>query len=196
MLLNITLLFIFLTAGAVSFLIYLYYKLKKQPLRVPKPIFLIGILFIILFGFMLTPIFSFQLADAFATSKWPSVQGTIVSSKVVGGRAFRPDIQYDYTVENQTFTGSSYLNSPGFGGRMNRLDAAEKLVHLYPAGKSIKVFYNPDNHGDSTLSPHPTYSHYLKFGTSAFLLWIGMLILFTYGFTKNRFPKPIYKERI
>ena len=194
MLLQFISLFIFIAAGLVSLGIYFYNKRRAHALRIPKAVLVVGLFFIIVFGLILLPIFTFQLDDAIEISKWPSVQGTITVSKVVGGRAFRPDIHYEYSVETKTFADTSTLNSPGFGGRMNRLDAAEKLVQLYPAGKTITVYYNPENNAESTLSPHPTYSNYLKVGTSAFLMWIGMTILFTYGHFRPK-KKPIYKER-
>ncbi len=193
MFLQYIMLFVILMAGVLAFSIRFYYKKKEKELRAPKVVLLLGIVLVVVFGFVLTPILYFQLNEAVAVSKWPSVDGAITSSKVIGGRAYRPDIRYDYYVDGSRFTGSSYLNSPGFGGRMNRLDAAEKLVHLNPVGKSITVYYNPDNNAESTLTPHPTFSNYLKLGTSAFLLWLGMTILFIFGQRPGK--QPIYKER-
>ena len=109
-------------------------------------------------------------------------------------RAFRPDIKYQYTVKDETLEGTSFLRVPGFGGRMNRLDAADKLVHLYPAGKSITVYYNPENRKESTLQPTPAYSIFLKLGTSILLSVIGMTVIFMAGYQKKE-PHPLYKER-
>ncbi len=193
MLLQYIMLFVIVTAGLVSFFIYVVSKRKRSEFVFPKAVLVIGIILIVVFGLILTPIFSSQLADAIEKLKWPHVEGTILTSHVVGGRAFRPDIQYEFVVDVETFHGSSFLNIPGFGGRMNRLDAAEKLVALYPAGKSITVYYNSENPAESTLTPNPTYSHYLKVGTSAFLFFIGMTLFFTFVFLSKK--QPLYKER-
>lgn len=192
MALSLISLFSLLLSGLIAGSVYLYYKKKNKTPQVPTVVFVIGIIFVILFGMILTPTFYFQLETALEISSWPSVKGEILSSDVIGGRAFRPDIKYEYYVDSTRYEGSSYLNIPGFGGRMNRLDAAEKLVELYPPGMEITVYYNPQQPGESTLNPHPRYSHYMKLGTSIILFIAGMTILYLKG---SRKIKPLYRER-
>ena len=104
------------------------------------------------------------------------MNGIVLSSEVIGYRAFRPDIEYQYVVNNDTLRGKSFLNQPGFGGRMNRLDAAEKNVVKYKAGTSITVFYNPKFPEISTLFPGPAYSLFLKLGSSVLFILFGATI--------------------
>ena len=149
---------------------------KNGYVRLPKfmPV-LGGLLFLV--GLIFTPLFSSTLKVEFKTKFWPTTDGIVRSSLVIGNRAFRPDIEYMFIVNNDTLRGKSLLNQPGFGGRMNRLDAAEKNARKYKVGTVVKVFYNPKNHKDSTLSPGPTYASFLKLGSAVILLFSGTLIL-------------------
>lgn len=171
----------------------LHDKKRHHPLALSHFAGGLGLFFTILFGFVLTPFFSRQLSTTLQKTKWPSVDGTIVASTVVGERAFRPDIRYEYLVNNKHYSGSSFLNMPGFGGRMNRLDAAEKLAKAFPAGSHIVVYYRPENPQESTLVPQPAYSYFIKIGTSTILFILGLILLFLW--ISQRLSKPLSDER-
>ncbi|MBN1479866.1 DUF3592 domain-containing protein [candidate division KSB1 bacterium] len=171
-----------------------YYKKQNRPFTLAHLVAFLGLFVTIIFGFLLTPLFSAQLTTALKKTEWPSVDGEIIASSVVGERAFRPDIRYEYYVKNKKYSGSSSLNVPGFGGRMNRLDAAEKLTKSHPVESFIAVYYNPDNPLESTLVPQPGYSHFIKLGTSTILFNAGLIIIFLWITQGKRKSQP--HERI
>lgn len=163
-------------AAAIFAVVYRLRHTAEKYVKMPRLLFLFGIALLIL-GTIFTIAASQQTRSAFMEKSWPAVQGYITSSVVVGQRAFRPDIEFQYVVDGDTLHGSSSLNQPGFGGRMNRLDAAEKEVHEYGAGKTVRVHYEPGNPQNCTLSPGPTYAMFLKLGNSSLLFLIGLTIV-------------------
>lgn len=192
MILQLILLFTLLVSIAIALGVRWHFKRQQRTYRIPKVVIVLAFLFVLIFGVSLTPLFYFQLQKSLEIAQWPTVQGTIVESKVVGDRAFRPDVDYVYTVDGNEYSGTSYLNLPGFGGRTSRFDAAEKLVNQYPKGSSVTVYYNPENPQQSTLLPKPSYSHYLALTTSALLFLVGFTILLIWRFRPDN---NILKER-
>jgi hypothetical protein len=106
---------------------------------------------------------------------WPTVTGRITASSVVGERAFRPNLIYQYLVDSALFTDSSFLDMPSFGGRRSRYDAAEKKASEYPVGAEVPVHYNPDNPGESRLKVTAPWSIYGQVGFSGFLIVLGLI---------------------
>ena len=164
----------FLTAISILVAVKFLNSNKRIP-RIPTFLKIFATL-LLLSGLIFTTFFSFKLQSSEARKTWPSVNGVVLSSEVIGDRAFRPDIEYQYVANKDTLRGKSFLNQPGFGGRMNRLDAAEKNVLKYKAGTSITVFYNPKFPEISTLFPGPAYSLFLKLGSSTLFLLFGATI--------------------
>ena len=171
---------IIITASlAVSFGISFFFKILYRKSGYPKThrvVVIVGLFFLIV-GLILVPLFSNQLASKLELKSWSSIDGIILSSKVIGDRAFRPDIDYRYIVNGDTLFGKSFFNQPGFGGRMNRLDSAEKTVQKYAPGTPVRVYYNPSNTAESTLSPGPTYTHFLRLGLVVCVLLSGSIIV-------------------
>ena len=121
-----------------------------------------------------------ELKEFSAIEEWPSVTGVVLSAQVIGERAFRPNIVYQYTVGAQVFKDSTDLDQPGFGGRNNKRNAAETIVAAYPAGREIAVHYNPAHPEISLLRVSPDWSIYGKIGFGAFLFGIGIFLATAY----------------
>lgn len=115
-----------------------------------------------------------RLATAGASAKWPSVQGEILTSKVVeeddgdgGKKTFRAAITYRYTVAEKVLEGDrTDLNDlstsdPG---------PATDLTRSFPAGARADVFYEPANPQNSTLKPGIS-------GASAILPAVGVTLV-------------------
>ncbi len=143
-------------------------------------------LFLIVAGAFLVIFNSEKMEKVLALKKWPVTTGVIVSSKVVGKRAFRPDIKYKYTINNKSYSDTTFLHVPGFGGRSNRLDAAEKIVQGFPPGTSVTVHYNPTNPQQSVLKANPWYSIYLQLAFGATLFACGVFLLGKVAFEKGQ----------
>lgn len=179
---------IFIIEAIFVFLLFLftrkYYSNINQKIRIN----ILTITFLIfLAGIILAVISANHLKEFKKYKTWPKTKGTITIAKVVGNRAFRPDIEYQYEVDGVQYSGTSFLNVPGFGGRTNRLDAAEKIVKQYES-KDITIFYNPQNPGESLLKINPPYSVYLQlaFGATLFAVFFYFSLVLIFSASKAK----------
>lgn len=118
-----------------------------------------------------------NLAKASAT--WPTVSGTVKSSRVStstrkGKTKHHFDITYEFAVNGQAYTGTRVR----FGGAGTSKSSAEELVKRYPGGSTVTVHYFPDDPSDCTLETGAGGERYavLAFPGVFFLVGIGMLI--------------------
>lgn len=128
-------------------------------------------------GIWLVIVMMASLQEAFARRDWPTASGRITQAEVSQTRDLSPQIRYEYAIDGRSFVGSSSVDFPGFGGRGNRLDVAEKLVAQYAAGKEIDVYYDPENPAISLLKPGPTWDLFGKAGLGAFFVAAGVFWL-------------------
>lgn len=111
---------------------------------------------------------------------WSTTQGLIVSSEVVGDRAFRPDVVYEYRVNGRLYSQTTDLQMPAFGGRRTKYDAAHKLSSMYPAGQTVEVHYNPEMPSSSKLKTGVPVEVYLRLSFGTFLFCAGFFITLNY----------------
>ncbi|HDM77820.1 MAG TPA: tetratricopeptide repeat protein [Deltaproteobacteria bacterium] len=92
---------------------------------------------------------SYLVVKGYETKKWPSVDGTIVSSKLVRyGKKSRAKIVYEYQVNGQKFK-SDRITVESLINITTR--TAKSLARRYRAGEVVRVYYNPKDHKDSVL---------------------------------------------
>lgn len=100
-----------------------------------------------------------------AMKKWPTTGGRIIRSEVTTSvqhhsrpnrtrgdydvTMYRPRIVYAYEVGGHSFEGDDV----GWSTSANRRSVAEKQVQRYPLQAEVRVFYNPDDPAEATLSP-------------------------------------------
>jgi hypothetical protein len=116
-----------------------------------------------------------NLQSEIATTRWTAIEGEIITSEVIGQRAFHPMITYSYSTNGQNFSNTSTLDTPGFGGKRNRLELAEYLVARYPAGSSITVYVDPDQPSVSELTVGMTYRTLLE-TVLGLILMVGTIV--------------------
>jgi len=102
-----------------------------------------------------------QKAKARASLSWPSVEGEVFISKMeiseprLGTRfissisTFRAGIQYRYKIRNRRYTGKNIFVGPTVGLTLD--SSANYYLAKYPWGKTVKVYYNPDNPKEACL---------------------------------------------
>ncbi|NOG43900.1 MAG: DUF3592 domain-containing protein [Calditrichaeota bacterium] len=112
-------------------------------------------------------------------TKWSTINGVILDGKVVGERAKRPELAYNYHVDGVTYTGYSDLATPSFGGKNYRDQSSRAVVSKYEKGDSIHVFYNPQNPEQSVLKILPKWSSYLQYGLGIIFLVLAFTLLFS-----------------
>lgn len=117
-----------------------------------------------------------SLFSAYGTaSAWPTTAAVITQSKVVGERAFRPLLEFEYEVDGQTYRDTSDLHMPSFGGRTNRFAAAENMAAEYPVGREVVVHYNPDRPSQARLVVSVPFGVYAQLAVAVCLLLGGIL---------------------
>ncbi len=144
-------------------------------------------------GFIISVLSAGTIDTYLEMRSWPSVGGTILSSDIAGIRAFRPEITYEYIVNNTTYKRTTDLQMPSFGGRTSKLDVATKLAGMYPIGTEVTVFYEPADPGDSRLKTGVPVEIYLRLALGFFLLSGGIsLVLCSFPRKKQScFPRLI-----
>lgn len=149
---------------------------KQRPFRIPAWL-LAGAVLIALIGVWLVVAETKRLEHYIALRGWSKTQGTIIDSRVIGVRAFRPEIVYQYHVDSIVFTDSTSLDPPSFGGRNSKRDAAEGVASEYPVGKAVTIHFNPNDPTDSRLKITAPWSVYGQLGFGAFLFGAGLLLI-------------------
>jgi len=103
-----------------------------------------------------------EIIGATSSKEWPTVNGTIIRSKILvsehkTSRAnqtsqtedyYLPDVAYRYSINGVTLQGDNIR----YGLATNKAQA-EKIVQQYSVGKVIEIYYNPDNSEQSVLQP-------------------------------------------
>lgn len=141
-----------------------------------SPATLIAGMIILAVGIGLTGINAYDIYRGAASNSWPSVKGTVQSSKVKRiNRArksdrFETDIRYTYQVDGRTYSGTRIK----FGERMSTRMEAESAFARYPRGSEVDVFYKPGAPGEAVLET------VMSFNVSAILFSPLILLLGLY----------------
>jgi hypothetical protein len=106
-----------------------------------------------------------------ASEDRPTTTGTVThsgvkstrSSRSQGGTKYRPEVEYEYTVDGETYIGNRLSFSSATGGR----GSAQEKADAYPEGSRVTVHYDPQRTSDSVLEPGAT-------GSTVALLCIGL----------------------
>ncbi len=92
-----------------------------------------------------------------ASSKWPSVKGTIKKCEPIrfssnkknsSSSVYHARVVYEFTVDGKTFTGDRYSYGEPTQGSYSSADNAKRQ---FPQGNDIKVYYAPDDPRESVL---------------------------------------------
>ncbi|WP_169741303.1 DUF3592 domain-containing protein [Andreprevotia chitinilytica] len=92
------------------------------------------------------------VASAYTAKKWPSVQGTIISSRAVRGcgkgTSYYPAVQYRYVVGGVTYTGSRIaFGNVGCGSE----GEAKVIADEYVVNAAVLVYFNSGQPSDASL---------------------------------------------
>ena len=119
-------------------------------------------LFLIVVWGILGPLIVMQMLEKCSSKTWPSVTGTITSSRVISGNKssgrghsrtsavhYEIRVTYRYPVDGMYFTGNRIKINPD--STTIRKFAEEELLS-YPVGKTVTVYYDPENPEKSVLT--------------------------------------------
>lgn len=124
-------------------------------------VLLLGGIFTLVFGgigvvFFLKYLLAKRKADA--SLAWPSTMGIIETSTItsntstdsdgISSTTYAPIVVYSYSVMGSDF----HSKRVGFGLDMSGSQSgAASVMSRFPVGKTVTVFYNPDNPGEAVL---------------------------------------------
>jgi hypothetical protein len=173
---------IIIIAAVVLGLIMAFFLRRQHP---PRWLTLIGLIGLI-GGGALTLYGSSEIsADMRRLHTWPVISGVVVSSRIVGERAFHVALVYQYTVDGVEYVDSAVVRQPSFGNKDKRLDVAEVNEARYPAGAKIQLRYDPENPKESTIEDSVFWAEYGQTGFGAFVMALGVGLV-TMGIRKRR----------
>lgn len=93
-----------------------------------------------------------QLLTALESRSWPKARGIVMDSKLEeGGRKFRAQVSYRFTVDGQEFVG----NRACFGDsdKTSWSWAARGIAARYHSGQTVTVHYDPAKPSEAVLEP-------------------------------------------
>jgi len=159
-----------------NFVLILFLKNREKLFVIPNLFLMISI-----FSFFIGLILIFwqenEINKELSKRNWNVIKGEIVDSEIVGKRALRTEIKYQYSVDDSIYFGTSDLNIPGFGSKNYRRKNARIIMKTNPIGNKITVYFNPENPQISTLRYGPYWSNYMIIGFGSLLLILGMFII-------------------
>ncbi len=134
-----------------------------------------GVLFaIIIAGMIMMRLELSNILDGMKRKKWPAITGTIIHNEVIERRMYIPLVYYKYRVNDINYTDKSTMQVPGFGMKSSRKEVAYKTISDNQIGKSVVVYYNPENPQDSRLKPGPKWSEFNRFSLGIILIILGV----------------------
>jgi hypothetical protein len=120
---------------------------------------------------------------------WPTAEGVMTVSRLVPGhfkqmKGYYGVIQYRYRIGSADYTGTRLS--------FNRLhlsvkDAWQRVLDTYPVGKTVKVYYNPEQPTFAVLEPGLTRELDLTYKMDIFFI-AGFALTFLIALHKSREP--------
>ena len=115
-----------------------------------------------------------QIREGFQRRSWPIVKAVIVDTKVVGERAYNPELTYRFQIDSMTYINKSNLHTPGFGRKRSRKQTSKIIISDYQIGNHLNVYYNPDNPLESYIRTGPYWTDYMQLSTGILILYIAV----------------------
>lgn len=107
-------------------------------------------------GLIITALGMQEIQKAIVSKQWPSVQGTIITSKVTpmnsgqSGYSYKPDITYKFKINETEIDG----NKLRFGEKSYpKSGTAQGIVKKFQPGEEYPVYYDPKDPSNAILQP-------------------------------------------
>jgi hypothetical protein len=149
----------------------------------PTGAFIPGFLFFLAAGLVTSLSLLTNLAEKRAAMRWPTVNGTVITSRaesrrelVPGGHnqtaaVWSPLVEYTYQVAGRDYHGTRIAFGPLVsGGR----ELAESAIAPYPVGAVVSVHYDPANPSQATLQTR------IAFAWPSLVITLAMFVLAAY----------------
>ena len=117
--------------------------------------------------------------NALESKGWPTTDGIVTVSEFTTNRnsddgsvTYGASVAYDYKVNGTSYTGSNVhfgqygTSDPSYG---------RGIVNRYPAGKQVRVYYDPDELSTSVLEPGAGWSSFMVAGIGVLFTLLGFI---------------------
>lgn len=148
----------------------------------PVATFIVGLAFIIGAWFAYTNFSKPMAEEAKSSESWPSVPGLITNSEVRqsvdndGKTMYAAQINYDFMVDNKTYSGNSISLTSG-NTTTSSIRSVKKDLQKYPVGAEVTVYYDPELPNHAVLKPGAdTFTTIIKYAPFLFGFF-GILML-------------------
>ena len=151
-----------------------------------KPISAPGKIIIILaslVGLFLALFAANNAVNVIQAKKWPTTQGTVVTSEVVRSSRYVPRIVYTYTVDTAEYT-SDKVGLTNMA-QYKKKDDATAEANKYPVDTKVTVYYNPNKADEAILQPGIKGEHIFMF-LIGLIIFLAPLIGLVYSIRKER----------
>jgi hypothetical protein len=133
-------------------------------------------------GLLLLGQYSGKIINYFGSTGWEQVDGVVVGSEIVDewdttGDRFLPVVTYEFTLNDQTYTGNQIdLRGPVYVGNE---DVAASMLEPYPVGSQITLFADPSDPSNSviTRAVQPAVWWFVGIGAGLLVLAIGLGVM-------------------
>ncbi len=115
---------------------------------------------------------------------WPSTSGQIITSQIAGNRGRYPRVTFRYIIRGQSYEATTDYQTPSFGSKKNKYEAARSVVEEFSAGTPVTVFYDPNNPANARLNHILPWDIFGKLGFSG-CLYIGCLFFLAASFSHS-----------
>ena len=103
--------------------------------------------------------------------RWPTADGRILYSQARTGGTYETLLWYEYYVSGTRYLAGKYRT----GGNVTPFqDVAVAAAKRSPAGRAVKVYYNPRNPGEALLEPGIWYGNFVAPAVAALVLGSGV----------------------
>ena len=126
--------------------------------------------------------------QAEASQSWPSVDGLIVWSEIkenhdrVNVLTYDAAVEFAYKVDGKRYTSKHTRNSSS--------SEVREVVNRYPAGKPVKVFYDPQRPDFGVLEPGVNADNYVVFVAGFAFLLAGLVMAVATGYRIRALKRP------
>lgn len=153
--------------------------------------------FLLVWGIILAPLdfwLGHSIWQQWKTSFYREATGTITHSSVeyhcnIDNDKYLPKVQYDYVVDGKKFTGETYKLTLADWSK----ESAYRLVHEFPVGKTVLVYYPPG------MPESPVLRKGIEAVDLIFLFFLlpfnSPLLFGIYGFMKFKFGRRFRREK-
>lgn len=150
---------------------------KSSPLNT----FIVGVVLIVSSCMVYTNFSVPMVEEAKVSESWPTTSGVITHSEIQqsesdGTTMYAANINFDFTVDNKSYSGDRISLSSGNATTSSIREVKKELLQ-YQLGANVTVYYDPEFPKNAVLQPGADFFTYIVKYAPFLLGFIGFLML-------------------